>query len=229
MSEGQEQETEVVVDQTNESVVEHESELTKRVDGLEANQGLTNLLNDPDVMAVLEAKKAGKTVVVSTEEPKPDPSLNEEVGKLTKELDEEDPNRVLLDSVATLIDTKFEEQNARIEAVETHARAGAQKDVSTAVAAARAKFSDFDTYKTEMVELSGELKTLSVDELYMITKTRAGDLDITKTESFSEKPTTQTSSRRTTVAKRDNVRHGRKGFKEMLAEALEKTPDEQFL
>lgn len=222
-------ETDVVVDENNDVVVEHETELSKRVEGLEAQQSITKLLQDPDVAKVLEAKRTGKTVQITTDEPEPDPTLSDDVGKLTDKLDEDDPQKALFDAITKLVDDKFALQDERLEAVELHAKSTARQAVSNEVTKARETFSDLDKYKDAMVELSGTVEGLSVVELYMLSKSRAGDLDLAKPETFTEKPTVSTTTRRAGTAKREKVRRGRKGFSDMLSEALEKIPDGDFL
>ncbi len=229
MADNPEQEVSTVETDVEEEVIEHDTDLKDRVTDLEANQGLLQLLSDPQIAAVIEAKKAGKTVKVSTEEVVPDPTLDAQVDDITKDLDDDDPNRGLLTSLSKLIDEKLSAQDERITAVEEHAQGSAQKEISTAVAAARSKFKDFDTYKSEIVSLSKANPNLGLEELYMIAKVRSGDLDITKTETHTEKPTVVQPSRRTAATKKENPRRGKKGFTAMLAEALEKIPDEGLL
>lgn len=223
-------ETDVVIDgaEGTEEVVEHQDELGDRVAELEASQGVVRLLQDPDIAAVIKAKQAGKSVTVSTEDPTPEPTLSDDVTDLTKDLDDDDPQKGSLDALAKLLDEKFSAQEARLVAVEDHAKAHARQGMKDEVAKARTTFSDFDEFGDDMMDLAGKFEGLSVQELYMLAKARSGKLDLAKPSTYSEKPTAQTSTRRTAPARRENVRRGKSGFKAMLKEALDKQPDDMF-
>ena len=217
------------INQTNEvdtestdEIIDHESELQTRVASLESSQDLMKLLSDPDVMKVIEAKQGGSKVTVSLEDLVKSPNVVDQVAELTKDMDSDDPQRDLLGQLAHLLDERLGPLADRIDAVENHARNGVKKDINAEVATARTKFSDFDAYKDMMVQLSEELPGLAVQELYVLAKTRKGDLDISNPATFVEKPTQQSSTRRNTPSKPTNPRRGRRGRHEMLSEALER-------
>jgi len=207
------------VEVIEEEIIEHE--LDERVEKLEQNSDLTNLLSDPDVMAVLEAKQAGKKVTVETVEPEPKPTVEEKAKDLVKDLPEDDPNRGIIGHLAKLLEDQIGPITERLEAVEGHAVEGAQKEILAEVTKAREKFSDFDEFKTEMVQLSKELPNLKIPELYIIAKSRKGGLDLANPVTFTEKPASNTAARRNPTTKPVKRPPGRKGRSAMLKEALD--------
>lgn len=205
-----------------EEKIEHDSELADRINKLEVGQDMMALLADAEVQDVIRAKQAGRTVRVVVDEAEPAPNVAEEVTDLTKDLDEDDPNRDLLDGLSKLLDTKLEVIDQRLAAVEGVAKTSARKEVSDQVSVARKKFKDFNEYKADILELSKELEGLDVNELYIIAKNRKGNLKIDEPTTDVERPTTISAAHRRTGAKKPSEpRRGRSGFQSILTEKLE--------
>ena len=211
----------VEVEEAPEETFTHATDLDERIKALESGQEMMSLLANPGVQDVLRAEQAGKKVKVVVEEPEPEPRIADEVTQLTEGLDEDDPNRDLMDGLSKLLDTKLGAINERLVAVEGAAKSSARKEVSEQVAATRKKFTDFDEYKGDILELSKQIEGLGVDELYLIAKSRKGNLKIDEPSTFTEKPTSQPGAhRRIGVTKPKEPRRGRSGFQDMVAEAL---------
>lgn len=204
-----------------EETIEHETELAERVNKLEEGQDLTALLSDAEIMAVIEAKQAGKKVKVEIEEPKPEPSVVDKAKELVKDLPKDDPNRDAVSQLAKLFDEKLTPLVERLDAVEGHASAGAKKEINVEIAKAQERFSDFDEFRSEMVDLSKAFPELTIPELYIIAKNRKGKLDLADPTTFTEKPASNTVERRNPTNKPSKDRpKGRKGRSAMVTEAL---------
>ena len=214
------EETEVI--ETGEEVIEHDVELNERVDELEkGGKDLMTLLSDQEIMQVIEAKQAGHTVKIEVVKPEPKPTAKDKTKELVDKLPEDDPNRDILGHLAQLLEDQIAPLTERLEAVEGHAVAGAQKEITAEVAKAREKFSDFDEYKAEMVQLSKDLPNLKIPELYIIAKSRKNGLDLANPATFTEKPASTTVSKKNSTTKPTERLRGRKGRSAMLAEALD--------
>lgn len=213
---------------SGDETITHEdtTQLNGRLARLEQNSALLTLMADEDVRAVVEAKRSGRKVRVSPAdepeaEPEPEPSI-------ASDLDENDPVRQTLERVDTLIKVRLKAANdsinARLAGLEGLGNEIKRKDVTSQVDVARSKFKDLDQYKDAMVTLSRENPTLSVEDLYVLSKSRAGKLRQAEQTTFSEKPTSQprrsTPSKPTAGGRPPERPAGRKGFSALLAESL---------
>lgn len=228
----QREDGEVVEVNEEDEEIQHSNGTESRLQRLEEAQGnnqakeaLNRIISDPDVMAVLKAKQAGKPVRVvdAEEEAEQEPDPAEEI---VKGMAEDDPQKDLLGKISQLIDAKLEKSNKRFEEVESRlsetadvARAVKTEKVTNAVKAAREKFKDFDQYKDKMLALSEENPSLGVEDLYFVAKARAGKLRQVETVTESEKPTSQPRrvAKPGTTPKRAP---GRAGFSEILRDSF---------
>ena len=194
-----------------------------RLARLEQNQQVLSLLADPEIAAVVAARRAGKSVKVSLAEEaveeQPDPTE-----ELVRDLPEDDPTRGLLEKLDKLIDAKLGGQlkslGERLKSVEEVGQKVAVKEVTDQVAAVRAKNKDFDRYKEEMLKISAKHPGLGVEDLYVLAKSRAGELRQVEAVTETEKPT---SSPRVGVPKTQRpavTSKGRQGFDQILRNAL---------
>lgn len=213
------------LDQTTEQTPENSGTPTpeERLSQLEQNQVLTRILSDPDIRAVIEAKRQGKPVKVATDE-KPEPEPEPEPS-IVADLPEDDPVRQTLERVEKLVATKLERQLGpvvqRLEGVEGLANEVQKRELREQINATKQKYPDFEQYKAKMLEISQTQPNLPVEELYVLAKLRSGKLDLTNKATFSEKPTNQPRERETRKRETDQPRpRGRKGFNELLGEAL---------
>lgn len=198
----------------------------ERLARLEQNQQVAELLSDPDIRAVIENKRAGKTIriVEATEDENPE-DTDEDPDPIDS-LPDEDPKKELLKAVADLIDRRagrtLKEIDNRLRSVEGFATTNQAKEIKNDIAAARTKYADFDQYSKKMVELAKTHDKLGVEELYVLAKMKAGKLELTKSSTFSEKPSSQPRNRREVnkSSSKNKPTHGRRAFNEMLGEAL---------
>lgn len=204
--------------------ISHDNGVADRIARLEQQQALNHVLSDPDVRAVIDAKRQGKKIKVAEDAGEapaetPEPSVADD-------LPADDPMRETLSRIDKMLKTRIgaavEPLSKRLEGVESLASEVQKKDVSSQVAAAKAKYKDLDQFKTEMVELSRDNPTLGVEDLYILAKHRSGKLRQAETATFTEKPTQHTTkpapkNKQTTSTPRPQ---GRKGFSQILSGAL---------
>jgi len=134
--------------------INHEAQ-QERLARLEQGQVLAQLIADPEISAVIAAKRAGKGVKVNVEA--------EEAP--VAGLDADDPVRATLSAVQTMLKQQLEPLTQRLAAVEGIAGKVERNEVSAQVAAARSKFKDLDQFKDEMVKISNEQPALNAEEL----------------------------------------------------------------
>lgn len=216
-----------------EEEIEHgetNGQLHNRMTKLEENNQMLQLLADPDIKKVHDLKRAGKPVNVSEaahgneseEESEPDP-----LEEVTKDLAEDDPVRGMLNKVNTLLDRRLgkgmkaiEELSSRVQGVEGVAGDVARKEVKEQVNAAKAKYKDFAQFKNEIMDVANKVPGISVEEAYILAKSRSGKLKLNEGTTHSEKPTSQPRSRSTGKPTTQARPQGRLGFKTFLGEAL---------
>ncbi len=210
-----------LIEDGSEEISHGNGEMTNRLKRLEENQAALNILADPDVRSVLEAKKAGRKVklVDDVPEPKdPEPSLVDDIPK-------DDPIHETLTKIDQLIEKRLENRTKplleRLAQMEQIGAEVQKKDVQQQVTVARNKYKDLDQFKHDMVELSKTNPTLGVEDLYILSKHRAGKLRQAEQNTHSEKPTQQ--PRRSVndkPGKKVERPQGRRGFTELLGESL---------
>lgn len=198
--------------------VNHEAQ-QERMARLEQGQILGQLMADPEVRAVIEAKRAGRAVKVT-------PAETEETEKPADVLDgleADDPSRQVLSAMQDMLKAQLEPLTARLAAVEDIAGDVQKRDVREQVIAAKTKFKDLDQYKDEMVKLAQQHQGLNPEQLYLLAKNAKGKLRLAETTTFSEKPTQQPQRPRSGAAptKPPARPTGRNGFSQMLNQALE--------
>jgi hypothetical protein len=80
---------------------------------------------------------------------------------------------------------------------------------------------NFEKYKPKMVELSKEFPSMGVRELFVMAKTRAGDLDFSKPRVSSEQPFSYSGSPAKTIKRTTPLPKGRSGFNQLISEHFE--------
>lgn len=160
----------------------------------QSEQGtLLQLLSDPEIASVINAKRAGKKVKVVEE-------ATEDAAKevVDEEEDEEElpeAERKLLARALKKIDKAVDKRlgtvATRVEGLEALAGSIQQREAKAEVAKAREKYRDFDKYRAPMLKLVKENPGLAAEELYLIAKARAGKLNLTQPSSETERPTNQ--------------------------------------
>lgn len=193
--------------------------------GMTENAVLGKILADPDLRAVLEAKQAGKKVKVvsgdegerrKVEEPKDFTELNQKqlaeyVVSKAEEIAEEKTN------------SRVAELEQQIAALRANAESGLKEKAEAQVAAAKAKYKDFDLLLEDIKKINAQTPGLSVDDMYVLAKHRKGG-SVTlpnRTETESERPT-PSGMRGGRAKEKRTVPAGPRGFSQLLAQSLEK-------
>jgi hypothetical protein len=195
-----------------------------RLNRLEQNQQVLSLLADPDIAAVVAAKRAGKRVNLTTEDTvAPVDPLDE----IVKDLPEDDPARELIGKVGQLMESKYGQVvktlETRLRQIERQGEETVLKEVTSQIEQVRQENKDFDRYRTAMMEISKTNPNLGVKDLYIIAKSRAGELRQAEQIAASEKPTAQPRPAGAKAPRQKApVPAGRKGFDELLRESLNK-------
>jgi len=178
---------------------------------------LAKILADPDVRALLQAKEQGKKVKVledATIEELPDPDLSD--------LDEEskDSLKKVFSYVKAALDIRLKPLQEQMSKVSQYVEVSEGSKVKEEIASVRKKFSDFDDYRQDMVDINKVNPGLSVEELYFLAKTRkTGGFNVGAPKTDSERP--QRSTARPAVVEKKPVRPGKRGFDDLLNEALD--------
>lgn len=208
---------------------ESESSVSKQVLELtQKNQALVGLLQDPDIAKVIAAKRMGKPVRVSDEEPEPE-SDPESEPELDSELEEspDDPVTKVMSKLTKVMDSKLQTALAplleQLAGVKSVADTVQRKDITDQISVVKTKYKDFDDYRDSMLKLSKEHEGLSVKDLYVLAKSRSGKLRMVEAVTGSEKPTSALRRQGTVSQTNQTPRpRGRKGFSDILEEALGK-------
>jgi len=197
-------------------------DVSTRLQQLEQSQVAMQLLADPDIQRVIEAKRQGKPLKISTEVEAP-PA--DEPSSLTRDLPDDDPMKETLSKIektlVNVVESRMSPLLDRLQAIEGFAGEAQKKEVQTAVAVAQKKFSDFNEYRGQMLELAKTNQNLQVDELYLLAKSRAGKLKLPEQSTFSEKPTSQPRRPTTNASDSRKAVTGRAAWNQTLQKALE--------
>jgi hypothetical protein len=193
---------------------------------------LIALLSDPDINAVLQAKRAqkGVRVVVGEDGEVQGEEEEEGEGEEDEELTLDEDEKKAIDRLAKILDRKLKPFGERLSSLEglaqTVQRDGIQKEVSSV----KKKYPDLDKYRKVMAKLADKLPGANVEELYLIAKARAGELAVQETSTFSEKPTESRierkrksggQERKEQKEKEREAKAGSRGFRTALQEVLE--------
>lgn len=187
--------------------------------GFDATRTLMELVSNPDVQAVLEAQKTGRKIKIVAEET----AAEADEAEAETELEElEEPVKKALKLIDKKMKLITDPLNSKIATLESLAKTYEQQAVSSQIKNISGKHKDFNKYRKSMAKLvrDGAGAGLSVEELYLVSKHRAGDLKPAEASTHSERPT-PTPRRREAVAKRAETPRGRRGWNMVLADALE--------
>ena len=197
--------------------------LEKKVEGTEV---LARILADPEVRAILEAKQRGEAVkVVSAVE-----KVESKFPGFEADVDfEAMSNRQLAEatlgkfnsSLESLIASKLAPIKTVLQSLESYVGSSEARTVAQQVEEVKKKYLDFDSLLPEMRELNQVNPGLSVEELYIISKSRKVGNDHANIAS-SERPSTN--PRRVPEEKKriTPLPKGNAGFDQLLSEALDK-------
>lgn len=180
---------------------------------------LSQLMGDSDIQKVIQAKKEGTPIEVLLKSEQKDTRDDEDL--IDEDLSDEDKR--LTGQVLEIFVKKIDPIIERLKNLEGLADNLQEGQVQSLIASARKKFPDFNSFGKEMAAISKEHPGLPVEELYVIAKSRKGDLNFSNSETFSEKPTPEAARtiRREEVGTEPSKVRGRKGFSSNLRKALE--------
>lgn len=209
----------------DEEDIVHEQETEQRVSRLEQAQGIAQLekrlLADPDIQAVIAAKRAGKKVVVTEAEEEETKRVPLEID--LSELEDDDPAKdlatKLLGKVSESMDSRLGPIEEQMAALNKIAKGYQQREINDQVSRAEKAFPDFRDYRAKMLALVEEFPGMAPEELYVIAKQRAGKLKIEQASTYSERPSSQ--PRRVAKKQPTDGAIGRKGLKEAMMRALD--------
>ena len=204
-------------DEEDDSDEKKNQRLESKIDGLnnkiDANVTLTRLLADPDVRAVLEAKKNSKKD--NREQGTEEEETQEDYDKMSNK----DLVQSIVKKFGTVLQGVVEEKLAplsqKLSAVEGSIGNDQQEKAKKAVLKARRRFSDFDRFVPEMKEILKDNPGLSVNELYYLSKLRKSGDD---RRAESERPKNHISR-----GKKQKVDYtGNSGFSNLVDAALDR-------
>lgn len=203
-----------------EDKVQAKAQIQSQVQSDEGNRMLMSMISDPDIQAILAARRENRDVeVVSKDSVSKTPEkdlveeddlegFDDEVKKIVKILDKK-------------ISSKIEPLVEKLSTLESLAKTFQGKDIDDQISSVKSKHPDFDKYRTEMAALArNEGAGLPVGELFLLAKHRAGDLKFVEESTHSERPT-PTPRRKGVGVKKDQPLRGRRAFQVALADALD--------
>lgn len=218
-----------VIDDAPDDDFTEDTDSRKPVAEGEASKALVELLADPQIAEIVAARRAGRGVnIVDVESAE---AVPDEVPVMAEnELEDLDPEmRKVVQLLTTHMTNSINPLKEKVTALESLASTMQQTAVTDQIAEVEKKHKDFGKYRAEMAALArAEGSGLGIEELYLITKARAGDLNVTDPSTDSEKPT-PTPRRKGIGPRRDNNNNNAqtlssgRAFKMTLADALDRT------
>lgn len=182
------------------------------------NQGaVERLLADPDIQKVLELKSSGKAVSFADE--REEPQYETPTGDLEDMTNTELAAYVtkgLLTELPKVIKSDIEGLKNSLEAVEAKLRASETQQIKSQVESLSQKYKDFSSFKPQMAEIAQQNPALSVEELYILAKSRSGSPLTEDSTTSTEKP----SSAPGKAPKKRDIPPGQAGFRQLLDGAL---------
>lgn len=181
---------------------------------------LAGIVSDPDVAAVLAAKRANKVVKVSTDEEEVEVETEDE-GESTDGGEGEEEHSDEVRQVIAVLKAQLKPVTERLENLEGVAQNYQRQAANVQINEVSSRYKDFEKYRKSMAELSESHPGLGVEELYILAKHKADDLVIVQPSTESERPTPIPRTQPLTKEKRGS-RHGRRGFQNIMADALKR-------
>jgi hypothetical protein len=173
-------------------------------------QVYAEVLQDPDLMAVMQAKKSGRSVkIIPLSMDGSDPTEKKVVDppETLQALDFESATPkdihahtiksvevMLKKMIPEMIQKSIEPMNQRIEGITGVVRSSAEEKIATEVKRLSVKYKDFNDFIDSMSKIQASNPGLSIEELYGVAKARAGS-PIETQRTSSERPSTQTTAR----------------------------------
>lgn len=192
------------------------SDIKKELGGFDGSQLLLGLMSDPDVQAILSARREGKTTRVLLDEESETPEGTELISD-DDELEDVDDD---IKKVVSLLEKKLQPLTSKVKQLEQLAQNYERTTVDNQIKQVESKHKDFNKYRKEMAKLAREVGGLGVEELFLLAKHRAGALNLSEPSTHSERPT-PTPRSRMGKDKKSATKLGRRGFRSTLANALD--------
>jgi len=230
---GNGQNDEEVSDEYTEETGSASGKETKTSEG-DGGRLLASMVADPEIQAILAARREGREVNVVDRVAADNGSVAEEesrVSELDKELEglDEDTQQIVrvLDKHLT---SRLAPVTEELGILRKLADNFEQKAVNDQIEELASKHPDFPKYRAKMAEISrAEGKGLGIEELLLLAKHRAGDIDLQGPSTSSERPTPLPrlgpGAKDRSAGKLDGAGSSRKQFQITLADALDKIPD----
>lgn len=195
---------------------EAKPELREELSGFDGNQLLLGLMADKDVQTILNARREGRPTKVTVD---PDETSDEDVVDDDLE-DLDDDVKKVLSLVEKRVAASLKPLTEDVGVLKKLASNLENQGVQSQIEAIGREHKDFPKYRKEMAKISNELGGgLGIKELYLLAKSRAGDLSMSEPSTHSERPTPTPRSKLNKDTKAQSER-GRKGFKNTLGKAL---------
>ena len=193
----------------------------------QASTAASNLLSDPAVRSVLEAKQAGVDISVISKadlEKLHSKSKQEHVEEPPMDLNEVTDNEVLAAQIMKRMSSAFDSALTqkldpllrKVTAVEQYATQNVAKDMDNQITQLRAKYQDFKDFESDMLDISKQSPNLSIEELYTLAKHRKGSPITPLSGLSSERPVTDATTRSIRSISSEKTPKGRQGFEELL-------------
>lgn len=221
-------------DEKTQKELELEQQVTKlNQEVQQSRQQSSQLLSDPDVLRLVQLKQQGKKVSLAPED---------EVKEVVEEPEEEEIDWDELDnaglakevmkrttsSVEKVLNKHLKPVNEKFQTVESFTKQEQAKALQQQVAEARKKYTDFDDYQQQMVQLNAENPSLNVSELYILAKAREGkpvalreEQQKKEQDSVTERPVTSGGRPSKKPERKEPLPSGARGFRQLLSENLE--------
>ena len=208
---------------------EKESQIQKKLEGIEnkidSSQMLNRVMADPNVRAILEARRDGRDIEVvdkvSKEEPVVDNNEPINLEVLTNTELSAHMQKTLLNSMSSLIDKKLSPIGEKVTSINNHEaskqKAKFEKDIKSMVK----KHPDFDSRRESMQEIAKAPK-LSIDEIYWLDKRRKGEVE--EHVKDTERPSTSSSRPPMKELRKTPLPVGKAGANVLLSEAFAQIP-----
>lgn len=228
---------------------ELQAELKKREDVLntqfkekmQANDMLQKLVSDPQIQEILKARQEGREVKLVDPKAKQNylPGLDDDSSSDQEsdpaDLDDLSPSELakfIVKKVSASVGTVLKEQqkgvSEKLESFEKYIASAEGQKVKSEIEQVRSKHKDFEELRPKMAEIANQNTGLSVEELYLLARTRSG-MSLVPEQTETERPSS-TTARGPLVSRREKpLPPGRAGFAQALQEGLAKVLGESKL
>lgn len=199
------------------------AEVLSRVTSLsDNNAAIAKLAADPAIRQILDAHEKGESVTVIVGDVKEKPKEKELSDVELETLGNADFEKHLLgkitDVVGSMIDQKMESLKEKVGQVSSYVESTEKQAAEVEIKRLQVKYSDFEGLRPLMAQMSRQNPGLEIEEIYLLARRRQRGPVVEKVE--TERPSS-TSARPPRKNRETPLAPGRKGFKQLLGEALD--------